>query len=106
MIKYILSQKVHLRSLIGIGFCFLIFLVGYYILGYISTEANPPFGDTIYILIGSTFMFTSIVVFVLILRYLYYYKKKKEKQHRKRKSHKLFYLRDVKKKGNSDSLNK
>lgn len=104
MIKYILSQKVHVRGLIGMGFCVIIFLMGYYVLEYISTMVNPPLGDTIYILVGSTFIFTSIVVFILILRYLYNYKMKKEKRHRKRKNHKLFYLRDVKKNENIDQL--
>ena len=96
MIKYIMSRRVHERGLIGIGFCLLIFGIGYFILEYIKTKADPPLGDTIYILIGSTFIFTSILGFVVILKYLYDYKKKKERRNRKRGNHKLFYLKDSK----------
>ncbi|HNP31950.1 MAG TPA: hypothetical protein PKN96_01510 [Flavobacterium sp.] len=94
MIKYIMSRRVHERGLIGIGFCILVFALGYVVLEYISTMEDPPLGNTIYILIGSTFIFTSILGFVVILKYLYDYKKKKERRQRKRKKHKLFYLKD------------
>lgn len=94
MIKYIMSRRVHERGLIGIGFCIFIFAFGYFVLEYISTMEDPPLGNTLYILIGSTFIFTSILGFVVILKYLYDYKKKKERRERKRRKHKLFYLKD------------
>lgn len=97
MIKYIMSRRVHERGLIGIGFCLFIFALGYFVLEYISTMEDPPLGNTLYILIGSTFIFTSILGFVVILKYLYDYKKKKERRERKRRKHKLFYLKDIEK---------
>lgn len=103
MIKYIMSKKVHERGLIGIGACVFVFALGYFVLEYISTREDPPLGNTIYILIGSTFIFTSILGFVLILKYLYDYKKRKEKRERKRKKHKLFYLKDSDKNKKDDS---
>ena len=96
MIKYIMSRRVHERGMIGIGFCIFIFGLGYFVLEHISTMEDPPLGNTIYILIGSTFIFTSILGFVVILKYLYDYKKKKERRNRKRGNHKLFYLKDSK----------
>ena len=54
MIKYIMSRKASQRGLIGIVFCILLFAFGYFVLNYISTMENPPLGNTIYILIGST----------------------------------------------------
>ena len=97
MIKYIMSQRVHIRGLIGIGFCVFVFALGYVVLEFISTREDPPLGNTIYILLGSTFIFTSILGFVVILKYLYDYKKKKQKRERKRRKHKLFYLKDANK---------
>lgn len=94
MIKYIMSRRVHERGLIGIGFCLFFFALGYFILEYVRTKDDPPLGDGIYILIGSTFIFTSILGFVVILRFLYTYKKKKVRRERKRKKYKLFYLKD------------
>lgn len=98
MIKYILSRKASERGLIGIGFCIFLFGFGYFVLEYISIKENPPLGNTIYILIGSTFIFTSILGFVVILKYLNDYRKKKERHERKRRKHKLFYLKDSKEK--------
>ena len=97
MIKYIMSKKLYTRVLIGIGFCFFIFILGYFVLNYISTMEDPPLGNTIYILIGSAFIFSSGLGVILILKYLYDYKKKKERRERKRKKHKIFYLKDINK---------
>jgi hypothetical protein len=94
MIKYIMSKRVYERGLIGIGLCIIVFILGYIVLNHISTMEDPPMGNTIYILIGSTLTFLSILGFVLILKYLYDNKKKKERRERKRKKHKLFYLKD------------
>ena len=95
-----MSRRVHERGLIGIGLCVFIFALGYFILEYIKNKVDPPLGDTIYILIGSTFVFTSILGFVVILKYLYDYKKKKVRRERKRKKYKLFYLKDSNKNKN------
>lgn len=94
MIKYIMSKRVYERGLIGIGLCIIVFILGYIVLNHISTMEDPPLGNTIYILIGSTLTFLSILGFILILKYLYDNKKKKERRERKRKKHKLFYLKD------------
>ena len=95
MIKYIMSRKLYDRVLIGIGFCIVIFVFGYFILNRISTMEDPPLGNTIYILIGSALIFSSALGIIIILKYLYDYKKKKERRERKRKKHKLFYLKDI-----------
>lgn len=94
MIKYIMSKRVNERGLIGIVLCVIVFSLGYFVLNHISTMEDPPLGNTIYILIGSTLTFLSILGVILILKYLYDNKKKKERRERKRKKHKLFYLKD------------
>jgi len=97
MIKYLMSKSVTERGLIGIIFCLILFAFGYFfVLNYVSTLEDPPLGNTIYILLGSTFSIVSILGIVVILRYLYNYKKRKERKERKRQKHKLFYLKDVK----------
>ena len=90
-----MSQKLYTRALIGIGFCFFVFVFGYYVLNHISTMENPPLGNTIYILIGSAFVFSSVLGIFVILKYLYDSKKKKERRERRRKKHKIFYLKDI-----------
>ncbi|WP_333601069.1 hypothetical protein [Flavobacterium sp.] len=97
MIKYIMSKKVHERGLIGIGFCIIGFIIGYFVLNHISTMENPPLGNTLYIIIGSTLVFTSVLGVILIIKYLYDFKKKQERRIRKRKKHKLFFLKDAEK---------
>lgn len=92
-----MSKSVTERGLIGIIFCLILFAFGYFfVLNYVSTLEDPPLGNTIYILLGSTFSIVSILGIVVILRYLYNYKKRKERKERKRQKHKLFYLKDVK----------
>ena len=99
MIKYIMSKSVNERGLIGIVFCVFLFVFGYFfVLNYISTMEDPPLGTTIYILIGSSLSVLSVLGIILILKYLYDYKKKATRKARKRRSHKLFYLKDSKKK--------
>ena len=95
MIKYIMSRKLYERGLIGIGFCIVVFIIGYFVLNKISTMEKPPLGNTIYILIGSTLTFTSVLGVILIIKYIYDSKKKKERRERKRRKHKLFYLKDT-----------
>ncbi|MGC4040163.1 MAG: hypothetical protein QM710_05065 [Flavobacterium sp.] len=98
MIKYFMSKSVTERGLIGIVFCIILFAFGYFfVLNYVSTLEKPPLGNTIYILLGSTFSIVSVLGVVLILKYLYDHKKRKERKERKRKKHKLFYLKDSKK---------
>lgn len=97
MIKYFMSKSVAERGLIGILICIVLFAFGYFfVLNYVSTLEDPPLGNTIYILLGSTFSIVSVLGIVLILKYLYDHKKKKERKERKRRKHKLFYLKDSK----------
>jgi len=97
MIKYFMSKSVVERCLIGMVCCVILFAFGYFfILNYVSTLEKPPLGNTIYILLGSTFSIISVLGFVLILKFLYDHKKRKERKERKRKKHKLFYLKDNK----------
>lgn len=99
MIKYFMSKSATERGLIGIVFCVILFAFGYFfVLNYVSTMEDPPLGNTIYILLGSTFSIVSILGIVVILKFLYDHKKKKERKERKRKKHKLFYLKDANKK--------
>lgn len=95
MIKYFMSRTMNERGLIGIALCIFLFAFGYFfVLNYISTMEDPPMGNTIYILIGTTLSIISVLGIFVILRFLYNHKKKKEKKERKRKKHKLFYLKD------------
>lgn len=105
MFKYFMSRSIMERGLIGIVLCILVFCFGYFfVLNYVSTLEKPPLGNTIYILIGSTFSIISVLGVVLILKYLYDYNKKKKRKERKRKKHKLFYLKDMKKSGRSKKV--
>lgn len=95
MLKYIMSTRLRQRVLIGIGGCVIVFILGYYVLEYISTMEDPPFGNTVYILIGSALVFSSAIGVFMILKYLYDHKKQQERRDRRRKKHKLFYLKDI-----------
>jgi|SRR6218665_940960 len=102
MIKYFMSRSMLQRGIIGIIFCILLFAFGYFfILDYVSTLEKPPLGNTLYILLGSTFSIGSILGIVLIVKYLYDYKKRKLRKERKRKKHKLFYLKNMKRSSRS-----
>lgn len=99
-----MSKSVAERGLIGIILCVILFAFGYFfVLNYLSTLEDPPLGNTVYILIGSTFSIVSILGIILILKFLYDHKKRKERKERKREKHKLFYLKDPKKGNNSDT---
>lgn len=102
MIKYFMSRSMLERGIIGIIFCILLFAFGYFfILNYVSTLERPPLGNTLYILLGSTFSIVSLLGIVLIIKYLYDYKKRKLRKERKREKHKLFYLKNMKKSSRS-----
>lgn len=102
MIKYFMSRNMLERGIIGIIFCILLFAFGYFfILNYVSTLERPPLGNTLYILLGSTFSIVSVLGIVLIIKYLYDYKKRKLRKERKRKKHQLFYLKNMKKSSRS-----
>jgi membrane protein implicated in regulation of membrane protease activity len=89
-----MSMSIRKRGLIGIICCIILFVFGYfYVLNYISIMEYPPLGNTIYILLGSTFSIISVLGFLLILKYLYDYEKKKNIQKNRRRNHKLHYLK-------------
>ncbi len=94
MLKYLMSRKLYERGLFGLIICIIAFIIGQLILNRISTMENPPMGNTIYILIGSTFVFTSIIGALLILKYIFDEKRKKERRERKRKNHKIYFLKN------------
>ena len=97
MVKYFMSRSPSGRGIIGIVGCVILFVFGYFfVLNYMSTLENPPLGNTVYILLGSTISIVSTLGIVLISKYLYDQKKKKERKENKRKNHKLFYLKDSK----------
>ena len=91
-----MSKKNNEKGIIGICICIVVFIIGQVVLNQISTMEDPPLGNTIYILIGSTLRFTSILGVVIILKYLYDAKRRKERNERKRKKHKLYYLKNEK----------
>jgi uncharacterized membrane protein len=93
-----MSKSVAERGLIGIICCVILFAFGYFfVLNYVSTMEDPPLGNTVYILLGSTFSIVSILGIIVILKYLYDHKKRKQRKERKREKHKLFYLKDMNK---------
>lgn len=95
MMRYFMSRSIMERGVIGIFLCVLLFIFGYFfVLNYVSALEKPPLGNTVYILIGSTFSIVSILGIGVITKYLYDYKKRKLRQERKREKHKLFYLKD------------
>lgn len=99
-----MSKSVAERGLIGIILCVILFAFGYFfVLNYLSTLEDPPLGNTVYILIGSTFSIVSILGIILILKFLYDHKKKKERKERKREKHKLFFLKDTKKENKTNT---
>lgn len=98
-----MSKSVTERGVMAIIACAILFAFGYFfVLNYVSTLEDPPLGNTIYILVGSTISIVSVLGIVLILKYLYDHKKRKERKERKRKKHKLFYLKDSKKDKNQE----
>ncbi len=97
MIKSFMSMSVVQRGMIGIIACLMLFAFGYFfVLNYVSTMEDPPLGNTVYILIGTTLSIISLLILMLILKSLYDYKKLKDRKNRKRMKHKLFYLKDSK----------
>lgn len=102
MLNNTMSTRLRQKIYLGLGACFVVFILGYYILEYISTMEDPPLGNTLYILLGSALVFSSLIGVFFILKYLYDYKKQQERRERRRKKHKLFYLKDQKKENDSD----
>jgi hypothetical protein len=94
MIDYLMNKTEKQRAYIGIAACVFIFIFGYYILNYISTREKVPLGNTIYIIIGSTLIATSIIGVVLIIKYI----RKINRKRRKRRNSKIVFLKDVQKK--------
>jgi hypothetical protein len=94
MLDYFMSKTEKQRGYIGVIVCVLVFILGYYILNYISVKEKLPLGNTIYILIGSTLMGASCVGILLIIRYL----RKIEQKLRKRRNLKIVFLEDIEKK--------
>jgi len=92
MLKYIKSRKLSEKGLYGIVLCVITFFIGEFILNKISTMEDPPFGNTIYILIGNLFVFGALVGVLLILKYIYDENNRKKRKERKRKSHKIYFL--------------
>jgi len=96
-----MSKSIEKRGLIGIICCIILFAFGYFfVLNYVSILEDPPLGNTIYILLGSTISIASILGILIILKYLHDHKQKKEYKERKRRNHKLFYLKKSRKQKN------
>jgi hypothetical protein len=93
MFKYLKSKKVNERGAIGIGICTISLILGYIILNHISLMEGLPLGNTIYIIIGSTLLFSSIIGILIILKYMYDFKIKQAKKERRKQQYKLYYLK-------------
>ncbi|MBP6557169.1 MAG: hypothetical protein KA213_02315 [Flavobacterium sp.] len=96
MIKYIMSKKDKEKALWGILFSIIVFAIGYYVLNYIATLEEPPLGNTIHILIGSTFMAVGTLGVILIIKNLYDKMKRKKRKESKRRKHKVVFLKNSK----------
>lgn len=96
MIKYIMSRSLNEKGFLGISLCIITFIVGDYLLNHISTLENPPMGNTVYILIGSTLLFTSVLGAIIVSKYIYDNKKKIKKIEHKRKKHRVYFLKNQK----------
>ena len=94
MIKYIMSRSINEKGFFGISLCVITFILGDYLLNHISTLENPPMGNTLYILIGSTMVFTSVLGAIIISKYVYDNKKKLKKMEYKRKKHRIYFLKN------------
>jgi len=74
-----MSRSINEKGFFGISLCVITFILGDYLLNHISTLENPPMGNTLYILIGSTMVFTSVLGAIIISKYVYDNKKKLKK---------------------------
>lgn len=93
MLDYFMRKTQKQRGYIGIGVCIVVFILGYYILNYISVKEKLPLGNTIYILIGATLIAASIIGVCLIIAYL----RKIERKLQRRRSSKIVFLKDINK---------
>ncbi len=66
--------------------CIFIFILGYYLLNYVSTWFEVPLGNIFYVLVGSVLMASSGVYIGYAIKVLYFSKNKKRTKH--------FYLKD------------
>ena len=81
------------RGILGILICIVLSLAGYFLLKFISTKENPPFGHTIYIIIGTSFLAIGGVGIIVILKYLYDLNKMNKRKEIKRRKHKIVFLK-------------
>ncbi len=91
-----MSKKDKEKALWGILFSIIVFAIGYYVLNYIATLEEPPLGNTIHILIGSTFMAVGTLGVILIIKNLYDKMKRKKRKESKRRKHKVVFLKNSK----------
>jgi ABC-type Fe3+ transport system permease subunit len=92
-----MSKKDNEKALWGFLISAIVFGIGYYFLNHIATLEEPPLGNTIHILIGSTLMAVSALGVVLIIKYLYDKQRKRKRRANKRRKHKIVFLKNQKK---------
>lgn len=81
------------KAIFGLIVCGILLIIGYLVLKFISTLEDPPLGNTIYILIGTTLCAISGLGILVILKYLYDTNKKKKNKKIKRKKQKIVFLK-------------
>ena len=93
MLNYFMKKSEKQRGYIGIAVCILVFILGYYVLNYVSIQEKLALGNTIYILIVSTLIAASCIGVFLIITYL----RKIEQKLQSRRTNKIVFLKDTKK---------
>ncbi|MGV9003626.1 hypothetical protein [Flavobacterium sp.] len=93
MLKLLKLNSEKERAILGVVICIISSIGGYFLLKFISTKENPPFGHTIYIIMGTSFMAIGGVGIVAIMKYLYDLNKREKRKQIKRKKHKIIFLK-------------
>ena len=99
MLNYFMKKTEKQRGYIGIAVCILVFILGYYVLNYVSIQEKLALGNTIYILIGGTLIAGSCIGVYLIITYL----RKIERKLQRRRTSKIVFLKDTKKTPKEDN---
>lgn len=102
MLKNFNKRPLKQQYYFGIGICILIFILGYYILNFISTREVVPlkeiFGNTFYILVGAVLIAFSCCGILILINKIQNIDKKRKRRH----SRKIVYLKDQMKKPDNE----
>jgi uncharacterized membrane protein len=93
MLKILNSKKDKDKAILGLIVCFILLIIGYVVLKFISTLEDPILGHTFYILLGTTLIAIGGLGIFMILKYLYDLNKRKNRKKIKRRKHKVVFLK-------------